>query len=61
MMFPANEDSRRILEGVGFGSARTLSFKRIPNAGHFVMLEQPAYLASVLLAFGVTAEYEFEH
>lgn len=61
MMFPSNEDSRAILDAVGFGHARALSFKRIELAGHFVMLERPVYVASVLLAFGVTAEYEFEH
>jgi len=60
MMFPSHEDSRAILEAVGFGYARSLSFKRLELAGHFVMLERPVYLASVLLAFGVTAEYEFE-
>ncbi|MCP4571165.1 MAG: alpha/beta hydrolase [bacterium] len=61
MMFPSNEDSHAILEAVGFGHARALSFKRLALAGHFVMLERPVYLASVLMAFGVTAEYEFEH
>lgn len=61
MMFPSHQDSRDVLEAVGFGKARSLSFKRIELAGHFVMLERPVYLASVLLAFGVTAEYEFEH
>jgi hypothetical protein len=61
LMFPSGLDSRQVLEEIGFGHARSLAFKRIELAGHFVMLERPVYTASVLLAFGVTAEYEFEH
>jgi pimeloyl-ACP methyl ester carboxylesterase len=61
LMFPSGIDSREVLGHVGFVNARALAFKRIEGAGHFVMLERPVYTASVLLAFGVTAEYEFEH
>ena len=61
LMFPSGLDSRQVLEQIGFGHARSLAFKRIELAGHFVMLERPVYTASVLLAFGVTAEYEFQH
>ncbi len=60
LMFPEGVDSRHVLEHAGFGFARTLSFKRVEQAGHFMMLERPVYLASVLLAFGVTADYEFQ-
>ena len=44
----------------GFDAAPSLSFKRMGKTGHFMMMEQPVYLASVLLAFGVSAEYRFE-
>lgn len=60
LMFPEGVDSRHVLERVGFGHARSLSFKRIERAGHYTMLERPVYLASVLLAFGVSAEHEFQ-
>ncbi|HPF69884.1 MAG TPA: alpha/beta hydrolase [Candidatus Krumholzibacteria bacterium] len=60
LMFPEGIDSRAVIAHVGYAHARTLSFKRIEKAGHFMMLERPVYLASVLLAFGVTAEYEFQ-
>ena len=60
MMFPASENSQAILYAVGFGHARSLSFKRIVGAGHFVMLEQPIQTASVLLAFGVSNDYRFD-
>jgi pimeloyl-ACP methyl ester carboxylesterase len=60
LMFPNPERNREILDKIGFGAAPTLSFKRMGRTGHFMMLEQPVYIASVLLAFGVTAEYQFE-
>lgn len=59
LMFPAEVDSRHILKHLGFDRTRSLSFKRIGNAGHYVMLERPVLTASVLLAFGVTPGYEF--
>ncbi len=61
LMFPEGVDSRHVLEHAGFGHARSLSFKRIERAGHFTMLERPVQLASVLLAFGVTADHQFQH
>ena len=61
LMFPASNSSQHLLEHYGFGSAKSLSFKRMANIGHFMMLESPVQTASVLLAFGVTAEYQFEH
>ena len=60
LMFPNAEQNREILDLIGFNSAPTLSFKRMGKTGHFMMLEQPVYMASVLLAFGVTADYRFE-
>ncbi|MFT7699861.1 MAG: pimeloyl-ACP methyl ester carboxylesterase [Candidatus Krumholzibacteriia bacterium] len=60
LMFPATNSSQHLLEHYGFNHARTLSFKRMPNVGHYVMLEYPVLTASVLLAFGVTADYVFD-
>ena len=61
LLFPAVDDSQNILNQVGFGYAPSLSFKRMGRTGHYVMMERPVYTASVLMAFGVTADYEFEH
>jgi pimeloyl-ACP methyl ester carboxylesterase len=61
LMFPAADSSRHLLEHYGFAHARSLSFKRIGNSGHYMMLEQAITTASVLLAFGVTADYTFEN
>ncbi len=61
MMFPADQSSRHLLEHYGFGHARSLSFKRMAKTGHLMMLEQPIMTSSVLLAFGVTADYNFDN
>ncbi|MDX2474481.1 MAG: alpha/beta hydrolase [Candidatus Krumholzibacteria bacterium] len=60
LMFPPADSSRHLLEHYGFNHARSLSFKRVARSGHYMMLEEPIMTASVLLAFGVTAEYTFE-
>lgn len=60
LMFPGKDSSQHMLEHYGFGKARSLSFKRMGGTGHFMMLERPIYLASVLLTFGKTAEYQFD-
>ncbi len=60
LMFPGQDNSRHQLEHYGFGKARSLSFKRMGGTGHFMMMERPVYLASVLLAFGLTAERQFD-
>jgi pimeloyl-ACP methyl ester carboxylesterase len=60
LMFPPSDSSQHLLEHYGFGSAKSLSFKRMGKTGHFMMLERPIHLASVLLAFGVTADYQFD-
>jgi len=51
--FPDGEDARARLDALGFGAARTISFKRLDNVGHFAMLEQPAYLASIIAAWAL--------
>ncbi len=61
LMFPATSSSRHLLEHYGFNHAHSLSFKRMTKAGHYMMLDQPIMTASVLLAFGVTADYTFEN
>ncbi len=60
LMFPGKDNSRHQLNHYGFGKARSLSFKRMGGTGHFMMMERPQYLASVLLAFGLTAERQFD-
>ena len=60
LMFPGKDQSQHQLEHYGFGKARSLSFKRMGGTGHFMMLERPVYLASVLLAFGVSADPQFD-
>lgn len=60
LMFPQAGESREVLDRVGFGQAPTLSFKRMGRTGHFMMLEQPVYIASVILAFGLAGEGRFE-
>ncbi len=60
LMFPKPDDSQTVLASIGYEKARSLSFKRFGKTGHYIMLEQPVMLASVLMAFGVSAEYQFE-
>lgn len=59
LLFPDPETSKQVLNQIGFGKARSLTFKRIGMTGHYVMMERPVYTASVLLAFGVSSGYEF--
>ncbi len=61
LLFPHPDQSKAILNQIGFGSARALSFKRMGKTGHFMMLERPVYTVSVLLAFGVDAGHIFEY
>ncbi len=58
-MFPEGSNSQNVLKELGWGAARSLTFKRIDHAGYYMMLDRPVYTASVLLAFGVTADYSF--
>ncbi|MBD3222663.1 alpha/beta fold hydrolase [bacterium] len=48
---PEPGHERHFLEHYGYAEARVLSFKRIPETGHYLMLEKPTYLASVLTMF----------
>lgn len=59
LLFPNPDTSRQVLHQIGFAQATSLTFKRMGMTGHYVMLERPPYTASVLMAFGVTADYEF--
>ncbi len=59
-MFPDPDTSQQVLQELGWANARSLTFKRM-ETGHYMMLERPVYLASVLMAFGVTADYDFGH
>jgi 3-oxoadipate enol-lactonase len=39
------------LTSYGFGDARTMHFRKLPETGHYLMLEQPAQLASLILVY----------
>ena len=60
MMFPTAERSRAVLDAVGFTAAPSLSFKRMGRTGHYMMLEQPVYLASVVVSYGLTGAKIFQ-
>lgn len=60
LMLPVAERSREILDQIGFNNAPTLAYKRMGKTGHFVMLEQPVYIASVVLAFAGTNRPQFQ-
>ena len=55
-LFPEPARSRARLDELGFDTARTISFKHVPGTGHFVMLERPAYVASVILFFIISQQ-----
>jgi pimeloyl-ACP methyl ester carboxylesterase len=55
---PEEGFERDYLEQYGYASARVLSFKRIERTGHYVMLEKPTYLASVILVYVLQKEFE---
>lgn len=42
---------RETLTSYGFGTARTLHFRKLPGTGHYLLLEQPAQLASLILVY----------
>ncbi len=50
MFFPAAspDSTRAAMDRMGFGAARTISFKRLEQTGHYPMLEQPDFLASII-------------
>ncbi len=51
--FPVAGHEIEQLDRMGYSAARTISFKRMEGTGHFMMLERPQYLASVLAAFAL--------
>jgi len=55
---PEEGSERQYLEQYGFGAARVLNFKRIAQTGHYLMLEKPAYLASVIAVWVRQEELE---
>ena len=57
MFFPHEDSNAQALDRMGYSSARTISFKRVAQTGHYIMLERPVYLASILLAFGAYDEF----
>jgi len=52
-LLPEPERALEYLGGYGYAGARTISFKTMPGVGHFVMLEEPDYTASVIAAFAL--------
>jgi pimeloyl-ACP methyl ester carboxylesterase len=57
---PQDGYERDFLEQYGYGSARVLSFKRLEHTGHYLMLEKPTYLASVIMVYVLQEEIEIE-
>ena len=57
MFFPHPDSNAQALDSMGYAAARTISFKRVAQTGHYIMLERPVYLASILLAFGAYEEF----
>lgn len=51
MMFPVPSQAAQTLERMGFGDARAIAFKTMPEVGHYMMIEQPGYLSSTIIAF----------
>ena len=49
--FPDPDNARATLNQMGWDKARSIAFKTMPGCGTFVMLEQPTYTASVIIAF----------
>lgn len=61
LLFPNPEQSKAILNQIGFSKARAISFKRLGQTGHFMMLERPVYVASVVRTYGMDAAHLFEN
>ncbi len=61
LLFPNPDQTKAILEQIGFGKARAISFKRMGQTGHFMMLERPVFTASVVRTFGMDAAHLFEN
>jgi pimeloyl-ACP methyl ester carboxylesterase len=52
-LLPDPNLAQQFLDGYGFAGARTIAFKTMPGVGHFVMLEEPDYTASVIAAYAL--------
>ena len=52
-LLPDPNRALEFLDAYGYSGARTISFKTMPGVGHFVMLEEPDYTASVIAAFAL--------
>lgn len=61
LLFPHPDQTESILKQIGFGKARAISFKRMGQTGHFMMLERPVYTASVVRTYGMDAARLFEN
>lgn len=61
LLFPDPNQTRSILEQIGFNKARSISFKRLGQTGHFMMLERPVYTASIVRTFGMDAARLFDN
>ena len=55
---PVQGEESTYLEQYGFSNARALSFKRVEKTGHYLMLENPTYLASVLVVYILQEDFE---
>ena len=51
MLLPSDQNIPQQLDALGYGDARTISFKRVDRTGHFIMIEQPDFLASLIMAW----------
>jgi len=61
LLFPDPDQTKTILNQIGFAKARSISFKRLGQTGHFMMLERPVYLASIVRTYGMDAARLFEN
>jgi len=61
LLFPDPDQTKVILNQIGFGKARAISFKRLGQTGHFMMLERPLYVGSIIRTYGMDAARLFEN
>jgi pimeloyl-ACP methyl ester carboxylesterase len=48
---PESGYEQETLTSYGFGMARTLHYRKLPGTGHYLMLEKPSQLASLILVY----------
>jgi len=51
--FPHDHSPMEFLDTVGYENALTLSYKPMPQTGHFVMLEQPILVANAVIGYSL--------